>query len=93
MSRLDASDNPLRSLEGLPTTCYEIELPWIDDLPLLRLLLVKDLYKLAFWADIHNTVHEDVAEIILRHAPQGRAGLSACATELIKAGYRGNAKL
>ena len=74
------SNNPLTSLEGLPEEINGIVgITYLADLPLLRLFMIRGIEGLALRQDTGS-----VEPIINRHLPQGKAGLSACATELIK---------
>ena len=66
-----------------------------ENMALLRFLLMKIS---SLGLVINKTAWQDIDDVLLsnimrRWIPQGKAGLSACATELIKAGFRGNAKL
>ena len=85
----------LNSLEGMPTKVYGwIELPYRSDLGLLRLCLVEGASRIRLYKK--DPDHRDLAvlrNIVNRYKGTGKGALSAFATELIKAGYRGNAKL
>ena len=83
----------LTSLAHLPESCMVIELLVSADMGLLRLLMIKDLERVDLRDPSRKTEVPKIKEIINRYLTQGKAGLSACATELIKAGFKGNAKL
>jgi hypothetical protein len=80
------ASNPLRSLEGAPTHITgRFTLDYHNKLPLLRTLVAQKgvlIYKAPLI----------VAQILERHAAQGKPGAIRAAAELIKAGYPDNAK-
>lgn len=92
-SYFSAMRNPLTSLEGLPkyisNTLY---LPYHDKLPLLRVLTVKGLQSLVLRSNDAFTSNK-VETILRKYIGQGTRGILSCAIELIKAGFRSNAKL
>ena len=62
-------------------------------LPLLGLLLIEGLPDVALYDEVRQGPKTDLEAIIMKWVPQGKVGLSGCATKLIKAGYKENAKL
>jgi hypothetical protein len=82
---MSCSPNPLKSLQGAPEhvgrTWY---LDYDPDLPLLRTLNVQRFF---MWP-----VPDGVAEILSKHKGAGKPGALKAAAELIKAGYKGNAR-
>jgi hypothetical protein len=84
-SSLQVLGNPLKSLDGMP-----VELKgtiWLDynrELPLLRLLELPDCM-LSYAPD-------PVKEILNKYMGQGKAGAIKAAVELVKAGYKENAR-
>ena len=91
---LDVSYNPLMSLEGLPTKCQSITFTYNEHLPLLRLLLVQDLEKLdmmtghGFSAELQK-----LTELLLKYAGKGWAAIVPCAREMVRLGFKENARL
>jgi len=57
------------------------------------LLFVTGVRELDVWGPDSMGAGRGAVRIIRRYLNQGPAALSACATELIKAGYKENAKL
>jgi hypothetical protein len=85
----NCSLNPLTSLQGLPNKMIGkgmMLLPWNDTLPLLRVLLVKGIH----WLNIEAKECRDIMD---KYLGKGYAGMVPCARELIKAGFKGNARL
>lgn len=78
-------NNPLESLKGLPlkvgALCW---VTWTPQLPLLRLLQLT-------WIRLPEAP-QAVDDIINKYLGQGKSGALKCAAELIKAGYRDNAR-
>jgi hypothetical protein len=85
----NCDNNQLTTLEGAPTSVGgEFHCSYNNSLPLLRLLLIKDVKQLFFYPN--NVIVEN---ILNKYLGQGRGGALACAAELTKAGYKGNARL
>jgi hypothetical protein len=81
---LQVNTNPLTSLEGMPVELKgQIWLDYTFDLPLLRLLETKDMMSYA---------PDPVRVILAKYAGQGKPGALKAAGELIKAGFKHNAK-
>lgn len=78
-------DNPLTSLEGLPAHIPEFVLfTFNEHLPLLRTLAAKEIWP---YPD-----QPELEKILTKYAQQGRPGAIKCAAELIRAGYKENAR-
>ena len=84
-----ATDNPITRLRDLPR-CYQIMLTWSPRIPVLRMVVNNKRPEIRF---SEPSIPPGFNEIMDRYENQGPGALSACATELIKAGFRGNAKL
>jgi hypothetical protein len=84
----------LRSLEGLPTHIGEwLNLTWNPQLPLLRILLVQGLNQgVEIFGDELKPMRQ-LEKIINKYIGRGYSGMVPCARELIKAGFKGNARL
>lgn len=88
-----ATDNPLTSLEGLPDSDYHISISYSEHLPLLR--LVNSVHASINMPETGRTFsvrYEPVHTIINKYTGQGKPGALKAAAELIKAGYKGNAR-
>ena len=84
--RYDCRKNPLKSLQGLPTIIPDgCDLDYKKDLPLLRLLNVQKKIRM-------DNAPKPVMRILATYAGQGKPGALKAAVELIKAGYKENAK-
>jgi hypothetical protein len=83
------NDNQLTTLEGAPISVGDnFNCSYNNSLPLLRLLLIKDVKQLFFYPN------NDIVENILnKYLGKGKAGALQCAAELAKAGFKGNARL
>jgi hypothetical protein len=78
-------DNPfLNSLDGAPTTAGEFICGYKPTLPLLRLLQYKNLRLLM--------APEVVKQILYKYAGTGKKNILMATRELVKAGYKENAK-
>jgi hypothetical protein len=85
---LDCSDNPLTSMEGAPTTMGSIELSYDAQLPLLRCLHAQlDIHFMNGDSHAHK-----LENIMNRYLGSDRAGMLKCAVEMIKAGFKENAR-
>ena len=93
LTKLFADGTMLKSLEGIPQQMQVLDLTVLPDTGVLRLCLVKDLRSVYLREEQIGAEIEDLTDIIDRYCGKGPSVLSACATELIKAGYRGNARL
>lgn len=90
---IDARKNPFKNLNGLENIrVEEIKISYSENLPLLKLLVAKQIY-LAH--DIVKLDHErvnDINNILQKYAGQGQKGALACAVELSDAGFKENAQ-
>lgn len=75
----------LKSLEGLPTSASLIRITYESELPLLRLIE----HKRFIVEQSPNPVIQDILE---KYQGQGKPGALKAAAELIKSGYKGNAR-
>jgi len=95
----------VHDIKALPRNLQDLEIWWHDDLPLLQLMYKKPArlwLSRSYGGPGVKTQEEKEAyarryaiarDIMDRYLPQGNAGLSAAATELIKAGLKNNARL
>lgn len=80
--------NPLTSLEGLPDHIPgELDFEWFPNLPVLRSLV-------ALHVEVRQAYDyvEPVEDILNKYTQQGKAGAIKAAAELIRAGFKGNAR-
>jgi hypothetical protein len=84
---LGASHNPLRSLEGFAGAHISFTFDYAPELHMLRALMTKN--KIEVKGD-HRA--EQVSLILNKHVGSGKKGALACAAELIRAGYKENAR-
>jgi hypothetical protein len=90
-------NNPLMSLEGYPLSHSPemVSMSYLSNLPLLRLLNSKQI-KLYPHAD--RDTHEEqvkvdqISAILNKYVGEGKPGALKCAAELIRAGFRENAR-
>jgi hypothetical protein len=81
------TNNPLTSLEGWPEKgVNQCTLTYSDHLPLLRCLQTTDQIHVV------NYPPPQINEILNRHKDSGKAGALKAAAELIRAGFRENAR-
>lgn len=86
------SSESLTSLEHLPETYSRLRLSYTPHLPLLR-LLVEAPVDWSFFKQYGGTEGGIVAiHLIERYRKQGKKAALACAAELIRAGYKDNAR-
>lgn len=77
--------NPLTSLQGLPQTVVgELSVNWSPQLPMMRLLNYPKL-----WI---RDEPDPVKQIRIKYMHKGQAGVIKCAAEMIRAGYKENAR-
>jgi hypothetical protein len=96
MWRMTAFNNPLTSLEGLPDALdkdVSIEITYDAQLPLLRLINVGRVH-IGTPGESYMRLQsfEPVNSIINKYTGQGKPGAIKCAVELIKAGFKDNAR-
>lgn len=97
LARLDVKRNQLQSLEGMPEEIINgIELTYDHQLPLLRCLNCTGEILLAHDAtgpdSVTASIVRSVERILNKHRGTGKAGALKAAAELIRAGYKENAR-
>jgi len=91
--QLDVTHNPLRSLDGLTAGVNNIIVNYDANLPLLRLLDLPGGFQIPHLDQAPWDRSEHPWEQILApHAGEGKPGAIKAAAELIRAGYKGNAR-
>ena len=85
--------NPLNSLEGFPVTHAPemVSMSWLPHLPMLKLLVSPDIRLYPRMDDQQQQV-DRLHDIMAKYAGQGKKGSIRCAAELIRAGYKDNAR-
>jgi hypothetical protein len=91
------SCSKLVSLNGMATSIGGyVDISYATDLPLLRTLVAKKGVRLGNPVPYSNwdmvTKKRQAEEILSKYAGQGRSGSLACAAELSRAGFKGNAR-
>lgn len=86
---LDCSDNPLVNMEGAPTNMGVINISYDPNLPLLRCLNSQLDINLV-GGDSDTTLK--LENIMTRYLGSDKAGMLKCAAEMIRAGYKDNAR-
>ena len=99
---INALRSDLLEVGSMPLNTKEIMLNWRPDMPVLKLLLSRTQviwdasYRLGMrpeeWT-AHIQTLDQFKQIFNRYQGRGANGVMPCAAELIKAGYRGNARL
>lgn len=92
--------NPLTSLEGFANSDSDpdAEIDYVDitfdpHLPMLRLLNAEEIHVSSPGPGYsHITAFQPVHDILNKYAGQGKAGALKCAAELIRAGFKENAR-
>jgi hypothetical protein len=84
-----AVNNPFMHFRNTPSHIDTVHVTWYADLPLLGLLVVKNIGLIE--PDTGEEM-KDLEQIMNRYAGQGRQGSLACAAELSKAGFKENAR-
>ena len=79
----------LHSVSGLPPDARLVDITYQKDLPMLKLLNQKQV---NIRSVVTGELMTDITDIINKYASQGRKGSLACAAELARAGYKGNAR-
>lgn len=93
MGHFLCAENPLINFDGISELIDgECILPYNENLPLLKLLFVKNITRIGFQEEWGRHVMKDVSDILNKYLGQGRKGALQCAAELTKAGFKGNAK-
>ena len=80
--------NKLTTLEGVPQSVSgDFYCEYDSSLPLLRLLFIKNLKLIRI-----NNAPKDVVNYLNKYIGKGPGGALACAAELARAGFKGNAR-
>lgn len=85
----DCGSNPLVSMQGAPTTMGSIELTYDEHLPLLRCLHAQ-LGINFIEGDTYPP--REIQNLLERYMGSDRAGMLKCAVQMIRAGYKDNAR-
>lgn len=91
-----ARGNEFISLDGLPKEMHgDIHLEYREDLPMLKLLFINKLSNVVLYNNYVDTTNAKniVADILNKYLGKGRGAALACAAELSRAGFKGNARL
>lgn len=89
VNKIIAFGNPFTSLKGLPESEFEISITYDAKLPLLRLIAAR---KVTIRQPPSLPPFEPVNSMINKYLGQGKPGAIKCAAELIKAGFKENAR-
>lgn len=85
-----ATENPFTSFKNTPDHIEHLVISYAPHLPLLGLLSVK---KIEFEHDPGDDAQsKQVEEILNKYAGQGKKAMLNCASDLIRAGYKDNAR-
>lgn len=84
-----ATDNPFEHFRNTPSHINTVTVSWNQTLPLLGLLSVQ---KIQLVDPATDQSMESLEEILNQYAGKGQQGAIACAAELAKAGFKGNAR-
>lgn len=85
----DVGENPLENYDHLPEVCASLIVPYIKHAPILRLLVYPEV---QFRFNPAQEPYSSVKEIMHKYAGQGKPGAIRAAAELIRAGYKENAR-
>ena len=77
----------LQSVDGIPATCRNLELSYSPTLPMLKLL---ELNLITIYD--HGFKVHPITYILTQYKGQGKAGAIKAAVEMIRAGYKENAR-
>lgn len=76
------------SVDGLPLEARQVDITYREQLPMLKLLNQKSVHvRQNLTADLHP-----ITDIIEKYAGQGKPGAIKAAAEMIKAGFKDNAR-
>lgn len=89
LSWFECMGNPLKNMLGAPLNMGSIQISYQPQLPLLRCLNAQ--LDIVLYDD-YQTVPKEVQDILLRYLGSDRKGMLKCAAELLKAGYKENAR-
>jgi hypothetical protein len=80
--------NGLTNVDGLPPDARQVDITYQKHLPMLKLINQKSVHvRQGLTADLHPITH-----IIEKYKQQGKPGAIRAAAELIRAGYKENAR-
>jgi hypothetical protein len=82
--------NPLENYDHVPEGCAAVIVPYNKSAPILRLLVYPEVT--FTWDGVTPQAHPAVDHIMRKYAGQGKPGAIKAAAELIRAGYKENAK-
>lgn len=85
----DCGHNPLQSMQGAPNTMGSIEISYHAQLPLLRCLHAQLGITLMGG---YTYPPREIQNLLERYVGSDKAGMLKCAVEMIRAGYKGNAR-
>lgn len=88
--------NPLTTFDGIAEDINGIlYAPYDSNLPLLKLLSINGLKRIQFdnFTGSDEHIMNTVENILNKYLDKGKGGILACAAELTKAGFKGNARL
>lgn len=90
----NCSNNPLTSTEGIATEAGAITISYKEHLPLIRLMVINGVKDIRLVPDQHSerAATWAVDKIIKKYVGQGKKGALLCAVDLIRAGFKENAK-
>jgi hypothetical protein len=78
----------ITSVSGLPPDARQVDITYQKQLPMLKLLKQKSVHvRQSLTANLHP-----ITEIIEKYAGEGKPGAIRAAAEMIKAGYKDNAR-
>jgi hypothetical protein len=77
----------LENVDGLPVHCRAVELSYQKDLPMLKLIN----HEPHVFTETYDGVHP-IEGILMKYRNQGKAGALKAAMEMIRAGYKDNAR-
>jgi hypothetical protein len=75
----------------MPEGCKQVILPYNRNAPILRLLVYPEVH-FVWGGGVTLGRHDVVNEIMAKYAGQGKSGAIKAAAELIRAGYKENAR-
>lgn len=88
--QFSVENNPLENYDHVPEGCTKVILPYNANAPILKLLVYPEVQ--FQWGGVTPGRHDVVNEIMKKYAGQGRSGAIKAAAELVRAGYKENAR-
>ena len=89
--QFSVENNPLENYDHMPEGCKRVILPYNRNAPILRLLVYPEVH-FVWGGGVTLGRHDVVNEIMKKYAGQGKSGAIKAAAELIRAGYKENAR-